>query len=49
MDALLLGERTGSYTVAYDHLTFNVPEPSTVGLLGIGLAVMGFTRRKVKT
>ena len=32
-----------------DFAPHQVSEPSTVTLMGIGLAVLGFTRRKVKT
>lgn len=38
----------GGATVAIDTLTYSVPEPGTLALLGIGLAGLGFARRGKK-
>lgn len=48
-----LGLTRGSYTWSWgaganaDSLALNIPEPSTLGLLGAGLLCLGFMRRKL--
>lgn len=48
---LIAGNATGNFGDSFmlDRLAFNVPEPTTLALLSLGLAGLGFTRSKIKT
>jgi hypothetical protein len=43
------GYYTGSYTLNVSLLAASVPEPTTIALFGIGLAGLGFSRRRKRT
>ena len=47
-DSIQVSEGTYTNYLAMDDLAFSVPEPGTLGLLGLGLAGMGMSRRKKK-